>query len=101
MKDQLDELQQLLPDYKWTGVGLNDGLNAGHTAPIFNNFKLLKVAFSNCLEAISRLVVTVSGPHCLGLQHGRIYREIPVSKVFDLNTHFDHRGEIAVLRVLA
>lgn len=99
LKDQLDDLEALLPAYAWFGVGRDDGVAAGEFAPIFyrkERFVLLEegtfwlsetpeVPGSKSWDAaITRLVTWGS------------FRDANTGTMFYLfNTHFDHRGEQA------
>jgi endonuclease/exonuclease/phosphatase family metal-dependent hydrolase len=97
--DQIQDLEQRLPGYKWYGVGREDGKQQGEYCPIFyraNRYELLdkqsfwlsqspEVPGSKSWDtAITRLVTMVR------------FRDVESDvKFWVLNTHFDHRGAVA------
>ena len=99
LKGQIDDLEALLPEYAWIGVGRDDGVAAGEFSPIFyrqDRFELLEQATfwlsetpevpgSKSWDAALTRIVT----------WGR-FRDKTTEEMFYLfNTHFDHRGEQA------
>lgn len=99
LKGQLDELAQMLPEYEWVGVGRDDGLDNGEFSPIFyksGRFDLIEngtfwlsespqTAGSKSWDAALPRIATWA-----------LFADKSTSKkVFHLNTHFDHRGEVA------
>ena len=96
LKGQVDELEALLPEYAWIGVGRDDGVAAGEFSPIFyrkDRFDLIEQATFWLSEtpgvpgskswdaAITRIVTW-----------GR-FRDTRTGTAFFLfNTHFDHQG---------
>jgi endonuclease/exonuclease/phosphatase family metal-dependent hydrolase len=99
LRHQLDELQQMLPDYDWVGVGRDDGKDAGEFSPIFYRKDRFELLATNTFwlseetdmpgsiswdSAITRIVTWAKFNDLLNDQ---------VFYVF--NTHFDHRGEQA------
>ena len=100
LKDQLDDLIDLLPSYGWVGVGRDDGLDAGEFAPIFylkDRFEVLKsgtfwlsgtpdVAGSRGWDAA-----------CIRIATWAKLKEKNTGKIhFYFNTHFDHVGQVAM-----
>jgi endonuclease/exonuclease/phosphatase family metal-dependent hydrolase len=98
LKRQLDDLEKLLPEFAWVGVGRDDGKTGGEYSAIFyrkSRFYLLSNAtfwLSETPEAPSkgwdaaypRIVTWVK---LKDRATGRV--------LFNFNTHFDHRGERA------
>lgn len=99
LRGQLDELVELLPGYDWIGVGRDDGKSAGEFAPIFyrrDRFELLDrgefwlsetpdtVASKGWDAALPRIATWAKFKD---LQFDR--------ELIHLNTHFDHRGDLA------
>jgi endonuclease/exonuclease/phosphatase family metal-dependent hydrolase len=92
---QLKDLDQLLPEYSWVGVGRADGRAAGEFSAIFyrkSRFKHLEsstywlsetpqVPSTGWDAALPRIVTWVK---LQDLQTGKIF--------YHFNTHFDHRG---------
>ena len=99
LKDQLDDLSRLLPEYAWLGVGRDDGQDAGEFSAILyrkdrfepldsGTFWLSKnpmVPGSKDWDAAITRIVTWA--HFKDLKAD--------TSVFHFNTHFDHRGELA------
>ena len=99
LKDQIDDLEVMLPDYARFGVGRDDGVAAGEFAPVFyrkDRFDLLEQATFWLSEtpdvpgskswdaAITRIVTW-----------GRFRDKHTGATFYLFNTHFDHRGEQA------
>ncbi len=96
---QLTDLENLLPGYKWVGVGRDDGKQGGEFAPIFfhqerfglvqsGNFWLSEIpdsAGSLGWDAMCIRIVT-----WVQLKDKKTDMEF-----FVFNTHFDHEGETA------
>jgi endonuclease/exonuclease/phosphatase family metal-dependent hydrolase len=110
LRGQLTELETLLPDYAWYGVGRNNGAttvgsngqSTGEFAPVFyrkDRFQLLDsgefwlsetpnaIASRGWDAALPRIATWVKFKD---RQSGRDF--------IHLNTHFDHRGEVAQVR---
>jgi len=102
LRSQIDDLTVLLPSYTWYGVGRDDGKNAGEFSPIFyrpDRFQLLdsgefwlsenpdQIASKSWDAALPRIATWVK------------FRDRELGQEFiHLNTHFDHRGEVARTR---
>lgn len=99
LKNQLDDLETLLPEYTWIGVGRDDGKEAGEYSPILfqkDRFKLLQqgtfwlsetcdIAGSRGWDAACNRVVTWA-----------YFKDKKQRKKFYFfNTHFDHKGAVA------
>ena len=102
LKGQIDDLQALLPDYAWLGVGREDGMEQGEFAPIFyrrdrldtlrwGTFWLSEtpdIPGSRSWDAALERIVTWA-----------VLRDRQTSEAFlAVNTHFDHRGAEARTR---
>jgi endonuclease/exonuclease/phosphatase family metal-dependent hydrolase len=99
--NQLHDLLAHLPAYDWVGVGREDGASAGEYVPIFYR----RARFNLIDHATFWLSATpmVAGSRGWDAAHKRIVtwarfldKESGVT-LLHLNTHFDHRGEIARL----
>lgn len=99
LHNQVRDLETLLPDYSWCGVGRDDGRKKGEYSPLFfkkEKFALLEsntfwlsekpdVAGSKSWDAAITRIVTWAK-----------LKEIASGKIiFVFNTHFDHKGETA------
>ena len=99
LKGQIVDLEVLLPEYAWFGVGRDDGVSAGEFAPIFyrrDGYELLDSGSFWLSEepdtpgskgwdaAITRLVTW-----------GYMRRAASEDAFWFFNTHFDHRGKQA------
>lgn len=99
LRGQIDDLAAALPGYAWTGVGRDDGRDAGEFSPIFyraDRFELLEsdtfwlsetpeVVGSKSWDAAITRVVT----------WGHFEEKATGKRFYHFNTHFDHRGEQA------
>ena len=102
LRSQIDDLTVLLPNYSWYGVARNDGKNSGEFSPIFyrrDRFQLLdsgeiwlsqnpdQIGSKSWDAALPRIATWVK------------FRDRESKQEFiHLNTHFDHRGEVARAR---
>lgn len=99
LREQVDDLESLLPAYAWFGVGRDDGETAGEHVPIFyrrDRFEVVDKGHFWLSEepnepgsrswdaAITRMVSWMI------LKDNRSGKELLFA-----NTHFDHRGEVA------
>jgi len=92
---QILDIQEGLPDYKWFGVGRDDGDKAGEFIPIFYNTKKFILVekghfwlSENCNEpglgwdaACNRITTW-----------GKFQSKVTGKRFFVFNTHFDHMG---------
>ncbi|MWV46793.1 hypothetical protein GRF59_24600 [Paenibacillus sp. HJL G12] len=97
--NQLEDLQQLLPEYGWIGVGREDGKQEGEYSCIFYRKNRLKPLRQNTFwlseqpespsmgwDAACRRVVTWAE-----------FEDTYTGRTFlHFNTHFDHVGQVAV-----
>ncbi len=98
LKDQVDDLTTLLPEYQWFGVGRDDGREAGEYMAVFYRKDRLQVL----KQATFWLSETPESPSkgwdamCYRVVTWGRFKDIRSGKTFYLfNTHFDHRGEVA------
>lgn len=99
MYHQAMELDSLLPDYNWVGVGRNDGSKDGEFTPIYykkNKYSIEKTGvfwLSETPEIIGSKGWDTALPR---IATWAIFKNNNTdSTYFVLNTHFDHRGEQA------
>lgn len=99
LHDQMQDLQQRLPQYRYAGVGRDDGIEKGEYSAIFYDTTRLQalqtktfwlsetpeVAGSKSWDAaITRIVTWIK------------FRDKKTNKIFfAFNTHFDHIGKVA------
>jgi endonuclease/exonuclease/phosphatase family metal-dependent hydrolase len=101
LNGQMQDLKQLLPQYKYVGVGRNDGHTKGEYSAIFYDTARLKVLDSATFWL--SLTPDVPGSKSWDAAITRIvtwakFRDKKTKKVFyAFNTHFDHLGKIARL----
>jgi endonuclease/exonuclease/phosphatase family metal-dependent hydrolase len=98
LQNQLDDLQQLLPGYAWSGCGRDDGQDAGEHAAIFYK----KDVFTRLDGGTFWLSPTPSTPSIgwdaklkrictwVKLEYTATHKPL-----FVFNTHFDHQGVVA------
>lgn len=97
--DQMMDLQQRLPQYKYAGGGRDDGKTKGEYAAIFYDTTKLQL-ISNDLFWLSE-TTTVAGSKGWDAAITRIvtwakFKDKQSKKIFfAFNTHFDHMGKIA------
>lgn len=97
--DQITDLQQRLPQYKYIGVGRDDGKTRGEFSAIFYDTTRLQLLQSQTFW----LSTTPDVPGSKGWDAAitRIvtwgkFRDKKTKQVFvHFNTHFDHKGEVA------
>jgi endonuclease/exonuclease/phosphatase family metal-dependent hydrolase len=96
LRHQLNELQEMLPDYDWVGVGRDDGKDSGEFSPIFYRKDRFDLIATNTFwlseetempgsiswdSAITRIVTWAK------------FKDLLNDRIFYVfNTHFDHRG---------
>ncbi len=98
LKDQVDDLTTLLPEYQWFGVGRDDGKEAGEYMAVFYRKDRLQVL----QQSTFWLSETPESPSkgwdavCYRVVTWGRFKDTRNGKTFYLfNTHFDHRGEVA------
>lgn len=99
LHDQLLDLESLLPEYGWVGVGRDDGREAGEYNPIFflkSRFKLLASSTFWLSETPDRPGVKGWDAACPRIvTWARLRDEWTGRTLLAFNTHFDHMGETA------
>lgn len=102
LRGQIDDLERLLPDYAWIGVGRNDGADDGEFTPIFYRRDRIDVSESGTFwlsetpdvvgskgwdAALPRIATWISAS-----RRGEAGR---AEEFIFVNTHFDHIGQAA------
>ena len=97
--DQLKDLESLLPDFAWCGVGRADGKYEGEFSAILfrkSRFRLIETKtfwLSETPEVPGSMGWDAAYPRIVTWAK---FRDNKTGKIFfHLNTHFDHRGEKA------
>lgn len=99
LHEQMTDLQQRLPQYKYEGVGRDDGKEKGEYSAIFYDTTRLQVLQSKTFWLSE--TPEVAGSKGWDAQITRVvtwikFRDRKTKKVFfAFNTHFDHIGKIA------
>ena len=96
LKHQLDDLENLLPDFAWVGVGRDDGKNKGEFSAILYRKARLTIAGTSRFW----LSETPGIPGSKGwdsaypriVTWARLRDRTTGKTLFLFNTHFDHRG---------
>jgi endonuclease/exonuclease/phosphatase family metal-dependent hydrolase len=99
LKDQMDDLANLLPEFGWMGVGRDDGKAAGEYSALF----YLNDRFAVLEQKTFWLSETPEKPGSLGWDAACVrivtwakFKDKKTGKAFyHFNTHFDHLGEKA------
>lgn len=98
LRNQLDDMLELLPGYGYVGVAREDGKEKGEYVPIFYDKEKMKVLKSGCFWLSETPDVPSVGwdAHCYRIVTYAKMRVRGTGKVFwCFNTHFDHRGQTA------
>lgn len=99
LHDQVMDLQQALPAFKFVGVGRDDGMQKGEYSAIFYNAGRFQVLGSETFWLSEQ--PTVAGSKSWDAAITRIvtwakFKDLRTKKTFFVfNTHFDHIGKIA------
>ena len=100
LKDQMDDLNEMLPDYGWFGVGRDDGVEAGEFMSVFylkNRFKVIEQS-TFWLSETPETPTKGWDAACYRVVTWGKFKDLCTEKVFYLfNTHFDHKGKVARL----
>lgn len=99
LKGQLEDLDSLLFDYDWCGVGRDDGKDAGEFTPIL----FLKDRFENLGDSTVWLSETPTVPGSKSwdtactriITWARLLDKSSQKEFYFFNTHFDHISELA------
>ena len=99
LRDQISDLEILLPQYGWVGVGRDDGKNGGEFSPIFYRKERFTVLDSGTfwLSETPEVIGSKSWDAAITrIANWVILLDLQSNQEFlHLNTHFDHRGEVA------
>lgn len=99
LRSQLDELVDLLPGYGWLGVGRNDGEDAGEFAPIFYRLERFELVDSGVFwlsETPDEIASKGWDAALPRIATWAKFKDLKLNQeLIHLNTHFDHRGELA------
>lgn len=98
LKGQLDDLERLLPEYGWVGVGRDDGREAGEFCPILYRRSRLEVLASETFwlsETPDRPSKSWDSSLNRIVTWARLRDRRTGLTFVHFNTHFDHRGEEA------
>ncbi|MEM7530879.1 MAG: endonuclease/exonuclease/phosphatase family protein [Chloroflexota bacterium] len=97
--EQLHDLEKRLPDFGWTGVGRDDGVESGEFSPIFYRRSVLNLLNSGTfwLSETPNIAGSMGwDAACVRIATWACFQHQPSGKVFyHLNTHLDHRGAVA------
>jgi len=99
LRGQIDDLQELLPEFAWIGVGRDDGVNQGEFSPVFYRRDRFAVVENGTfwLSESPEVVASKSWDAAITrIANWAIMEDrTSLQRFFLLNTHFDHRGEQA------
>ncbi|MGH7597555.1 MAG: endonuclease/exonuclease/phosphatase family protein [bacterium] len=99
LKDQMDDLANLLPEFGWMGVARDDGKEAGEYSAIFYLKERFAVLEQNTfwLSATPQTAGSMGwDAACVRIVTWAKFKDKKTGKAFYLfNTHFDHIGETA------
>ena len=99
LKNQIDDLTTLLDGYQWIGVGRDDGKEAGEYAPIFYRSDRLELLDSGTFWLSKNPDIPGSKDWDAALTRIATwahFKDVHTDSTFyHVNTHFDHRGEVA------
>ena len=99
LKNQIDDLESLLPGYSWTGVGRDDGKEAGEFSPIFYRTDRFQLTDNGTfwLSETPNVIGSKSWDAAITrIANWAQFSDRNTGQTFlMLNTHFDHRGEQA------
>lgn len=99
LKNQMDDLAQGMDEYQWIGVGRDDGKEAGEYAPIFYRTDRLEVLESGTFWLSKNPDIPGSKDWDAALTRIATwahFKDLATDSTFyHVNTHFDHRGELA------
>ncbi|WP_167613316.1 endonuclease/exonuclease/phosphatase family protein [Maribellus sediminis] len=96
--DQILDIEKGLPDYKWFGVGRDDGDKAGEFIPIFYNTKkfiLIESGHFWLSEDCNKPGLGWDAACNRITTWGKFQSKVTGKKFFVFNTHFDHMGDEA------
>lgn len=96
LRGQVEDLQALLPEYSWVGVGRDDGKQRGEYSPIFYRSEMYELLDHGTfwLSETPEIVGSKNWDAALTrIASWAIFQNKRTGRSqFHLNTHFDHRG---------
>lgn len=99
LKEQMDELATLLPGYAWTGVGRDDGKEAGEYSAIFYRSDRFEIVDEGTFWLSKNPSIPGSKDWDAAITRVATWAQFKEKTsgqlFFHYNTHFDHRGELA------
>ncbi len=98
LRNQLDDLTQLLPEYGWFGVGRDDGKDAGEFMTIFYRKDRVQVLEQQTFWLAETTDKPVKGwdAECFRVVTWGKFKDLKTGNIFyHFNTHFDHMGVVA------
>jgi endonuclease/exonuclease/phosphatase family metal-dependent hydrolase len=99
LKEQMDDLAKLLPNYEWLGVGRDDGKKAGeYSAILYRQDRLADLQHGTFWLAETPEIAGSMGwdAACVRIVTWAKFQDLKTGKAFyHFNTHFDHIGEKA------
>ena len=96
--EQVDDIENEFGNYKWIGVGRDDGKNKGEFCPIFYNkskFILLKHGNFWLSETPEKPGLGWDAACNRIVTWGKLQSKVTGKQFLVFNTHFDHRGVLA------
>lgn len=99
LSGQLEDLQRLLPDFAWCGVGRTDGKSGGEFSAIFyrkSRFRLIETKtfwLSETPDKIGSKGWDANLPRIV--TWAKFFDKQTKKTFFHFNTHFDHIGKVA------
>ena len=100
LKDQVDDLTTLLPEYQWFGVGRDDGKEAGEFMAVFYRKDRLEVLQQSTFWLSPTPDIPSKGWDAAlnrVCSYGLFKNNKTKQLIWVLNTHFDHMGKVARL----
>ena len=99
LRGQVEDLQVLLPEFSWVGVGRDDGKQAGEYSPIFYRTEMYELLDHGTfwLSETPEIAGSKNWDAALTrIASWAVFKnKLTGRSQFHLNTHFDHRGEQA------
>ena len=97
-KPQLDDMLAMLPDYRYVGVGRDDGATKGEYSPVFyrkDKFKLLDSGTFWLSETPDQVSKGWDGLCRRVCSWAYLQRKSDKTRFYFLSTHLDHKGKVA------
>ena len=97
-KPQLDDMLAALPEYRYVGVGRDDGKEKGEYSPVFyrkDKFKLLNSGTFWLSETPDQVSKGWDGQCRRVCSWAYLQRKSDKTRFYFLSTHLDHRGKVA------